>query len=58
MLIDANLLVYAVKFHPALSGQGEGAAIATYVVNSCSLQDIQEKSDLYYSRFLRLRLQP
>jgi hypothetical protein len=53
----SNLLVYAVKFHPALSGQGEGAAIATYVVNSCSLQDIQEKCDLYYPRFLRLRLQ-
>jgi hypothetical protein len=54
----SNLLVYAVKFHPALSGQGEGAAIATYVVNSCSLQDIQEKCELYYPRFIRLRLQP
>jgi len=53
---DSSLLVYAVKFHPALSGQGDGAAIATYVVNSCSLQDIQQKCDLYYPRFLRLRL--
>jgi hypothetical protein len=53
---DSSLLVYAVKFHPALTGQGDGAAIATYVVNSCSLQDIQQKCDLYYPRFLRLRL--
>ncbi len=52
----SSLLVYAVKFHPALSGQGEGEAIATYVVNSCSLKDIQEKCDLYYPRFIRLRL--
>lgn len=53
---DSTLLVYAVKFHPALSGQGDGNAIATYVVNSCSLKDIQQKCDLYYPRFLRLRL--
>lgn len=52
----SNLLVYAVKFHPALSGAGSGAAIATYVVNSCSLRDIQDKCDLYYPRFIKLRL--
>jgi hypothetical protein len=53
---DSTLLVYAAKFHPALSGQGEDTAIATYVVNSCSLRDIQTKCDLYYPRFLKLRL--
>lgn len=53
---DSNLLVYAVKFHPALSGQGSDAAIATYVVNSCDLRDIQDKCDLYYPRFIKLRL--
>lgn len=52
---DSSLLVYAVKFHPALSGQGDDAAIATYVVNSCSLADIQQKCDLYYPRFIKLR---
>ena len=53
---DSSLLVYAVKFHPALSGQGSDAAIATYVVNSCDLRDIQQKCDLYYPRFIKLRL--
>jgi hypothetical protein len=53
---DSSLLVYAVKFHPALSGQGSDTAIATYVVNSCSLRDIQDKCDLYYPRFIKLRL--
>jgi hypothetical protein len=53
---DSQLLVYAVKLHPALSGQGDNTAIATYVVNSCSLQDIQDKCDLYYPRFIKLRL--
>lgn len=53
---ESSLLVYAVKFHPALSGQGDGAAIATYVVNSCSLKDIQQKCDLYYPQFIKLRV--
>lgn len=53
---DSKLLVYAVKIHPALSGAGQGAAIATYVVNSCDATDIQDKCDLYYPRFFKLRL--
>jgi len=53
---ESNLLVYAAKFQPALSS-GDGAAIATYVVNSCDLEDIQEKCDLYYPRFIKLRRQ-
>jgi len=53
---DSSLLVYAVKFHPALTGQGSDSVIATYVVNSCNLKDIQDKCDLYYPRFIKLRL--
>ena len=55
---DSELLVYAVKLHPELSGQGVDTAIATYVVNSCKLQDVQDKCDLYYPRFIKLRLAP
>ena len=51
---DSTLLVYAAKFHPALTTASD-TAIATYVVNSCDLKDIQEKCDLYYPRFIRLR---
>lgn len=51
---DSDLLVYAAKFHPALT-TGDDFAIATYVVNSCRLEDIQQKCDLYYPRFLKLR---
>jgi hypothetical protein len=51
----STLLVYAVKFHPALTGQGENTAIATYVVNSCELRDIQDNCDLYYPRFIKLQ---
>ncbi|MEZ5501627.1 MAG: hypothetical protein R3E50_02820 [Halioglobus sp.] len=52
---DSRLLVYAAKLHPALSGQGDAEAIATYVVNSCDLRDIQDRCDLYYPRFIKLR---
>ncbi|MEZ5570934.1 MAG: hypothetical protein R3E64_02835 [Halioglobus sp.] len=54
---DSRLLVYAVKLHPALKAGNDNAVIATYVVNSCSLQDIQNRCDLYYPRFIKLRLQ-
>ena len=54
---ESKLLVYAVKLHPALKDPGDDAAIATYVVNSCDLKDIQEKCDLYYPRFIKLRLE-
>ncbi|MEM9256997.1 MAG: hypothetical protein AAGA91_16265 [Pseudomonadota bacterium] len=50
---DSDLLVYAVKLHPRLSGQDKEVA-ATYVVNSCQLQDIQQHCELYYPRFLKL----
>ena len=53
---DSSLLVYAVKFHPSLTGQGDDAIAATYVVNSCNLKDIQEKCDLYYPRFIKLQV--
>jgi hypothetical protein len=53
---DSSLLVYAVKFHPALTGQGDDTVTATYVVNSCNLKDIQEKCDLYYPRFIKLQV--
>jgi hypothetical protein len=54
---NSQLLVYAVKLHPELKSAGDDAVIATYVVNACSLQDIQNKCDLYYPRFIKLRLQ-
>jgi hypothetical protein len=54
---DSSLLVYAAKFHPALAGAGKGTAIGTYVVNSCNLREIRDKCDLYYPRFIRLRLE-
>lgn len=53
---DSRLLVYAPRMHPALTGQGDDAVVATYVVNSCDLKDIQNKCDLYYPRFIKLRL--
>ena len=51
---ESPLLVYAVKLHPALA-DGSGWVPASYLVNSCRLSDLQEKCDLYYPRFLRLR---
>lgn len=55
---DSRLLVYAVKLHPELKAPDDDAVIATYVVNACTLQDIQTKCDLYYPRFIKLRRQP
>jgi hypothetical protein len=54
---NSQMLVYAVKLHPALKSADDDAVIATYVVNACSLQDIQNKCDLYYPRFIKLHLQ-
>ncbi len=54
---NSRLLVYAPKLHTALTGQGGDAVVATYVVNSCDLKDIQDNCDLYYPRFIKLRLQ-
>ena len=55
---DSHLLVYAAKLHPALTGSPKNTVIATYVVNSCNLKDIQEKCDLYYRRFITIRIKP
>ncbi|MCX2983307.1 hypothetical protein EYC98_20795 [Halieaceae bacterium IMCC14734] len=53
---SSPLLVYALKLHPELSGQEGDSLIGTYMVNSCRLEDIQEKCDLYYPQFLQLKL--
>ncbi len=55
---QSRLLVYAPKWHPALTGQGRNRIAASYVVNSCDLEDIQDKCDLYYPRFIKVGLQP
>ncbi|WP_224249813.1 DUF4185 domain-containing protein [Hyalangium gracile] len=52
--------VYAAKAHPQLTSDEEGALLVTYATNSFEFKDLFEPqgADLYWPRFVRLRLEP
>ena len=48
-----DIMIYALKLHPHLRGDG---LIATYATNTFSLSELVTDQSLYYPRVLRLRL--
>lgn len=54
MTRDKNLFCYAAKAHPALSADGE--VVVSYVVNSFDFWQVAREAELYWPRFVRVRL--
>jgi len=59
MARDKKLFCYAAKAHPSLStaaASAEGEVVVSYVVNSFDFWQVAREAELYWPRFVRVRL--